>query len=164
MKKTVIGMNLKYLYIALPGNLLMLVSLFLPFIMKDGEGGNILWLTSNLSQAGALNGLAFIYPVMIFGVGCMAVLAIIAKVRAHKQLGFLWLAMSVLVTFAATIALFMTKAVVDASGIISQKVLVANLGIGFWVLLLSAYVTLYSISRRRWILCRLFLPKRIYTR
>ncbi|MBR6326202.1 MAG: ABC transporter permease subunit [Lachnospiraceae bacterium] len=142
MKKTVIGLNLKYFLPAMAAALIGCISLFLPFVKTEGK-----WI-SLFSVCGRLGGSRADF--LLYGAGiCMflsAVLALFSFVCTKKGSVITWQIVQVFGTIFMTLLIFSSKAILESSGV-STAFLNRQLGIGYWLGLIVSYVTLFLIMR-----------------
>lgn len=141
MKKTVIGLQLKYYPGAFVAGIVGVIGLFLPYILVEGKqislysifgliisgkGAGPSWLVI-LAVMSAVLGIVlgvvnFVHPTIA---GCRALAAVGAAGA-----------------FAYTILLFASKSVVDSMKLLPEAFLVKNLGPGYWLGLAAVYVML----------------------
>jgi len=111
-----------------------LISLFLPFASVGGKTVN------GFSAALTLGGLNLAAAVLVI---LTAVIGAFLLVRPSVRGARIWAAVGAIETAAVLILLFASKMILDGSGIFSEGFLVKDFGIGYWLLLITAFVGLY---------------------
>ena len=132
--KEIIGLRRRPQLIAAGIYIVSLVSLFLPFASVGGK------TVSGVSAALSLGGLhlaAAVLTVLAAAIGAFLL------VRPSVKGARLWAAAGAVETAAVSIVLFASKMIIDGSDLFSEKFLVKNFGIGYWLLLITAFVGLY---------------------
>ena len=132
MKKNVIGLRLEFLLAAVIASVAGAVCLFLPYATVAGESLTIL---------GILGGNWL--PMVAFAFAMIsAVLAVVNFVRPSVAGARVWVVSLAVQTAAFTILMFATKGMLDGMGILPEKFLVKNFGMGYWLALVASYVAL----------------------
>ena len=132
--KEIIGLRRRPQLIAAGIYIVSLVSLFLPFASVGGK------TVSGVSAALSLGGLhlaAAVLTVLAAAIGAFLL------VRPSVKGARLWAAAGAVETAAVSIVLFASKMIIDGRDLFSEKFLVKNFGIGYWLLLITAFVGLY---------------------
>ena len=137
MKKTVIGLRMEYLIPALIASAAGAVCLFLPYAYVNGSSVNILRVMGGSWLALA----AFVFSLATL------VLGIVSFIRPNRLLPKIWAASAAFQTVFYTILMFASKSTLDGMGILPGKFLVKNFGVGYWLGLITAYVTLVLIMK-----------------
>ena len=137
MKKTVIGLRMEYLIPALIASAAGAVCLFLPYASVNGSSVNILRVMGGSWLALA----AFVFSLATL------VLGIVSFIRPNRLLPKIWAASAAFQTVFYTILMFASKSTLDGMGILPGKFLVKNFGVGYWLGLITAYVTLVLIMK-----------------
>ena len=137
MKKTVIGLRMEYLLPALIASAVGVVCLFLPYASVGGSSVNILRVMSGSWLALAA---------LVFTAATLA-LGVVSFLRPGKLLPKIWAASAAFQTVFYTILMFASKSTLDGMGILPGSFLVKNFGIGYWLGLITAYVTLVLIMK-----------------
>ena len=132
--KEIIGLRRRPQMIAAGIYIVALVSVFLPFASVGGT------TVTGLSAALSLGGLHLAGLILV---ALTAVMGIFLLVKPSVKGARLWAAFGALETAAVTIELFATKMLIDPSGLLPGSFLVKNFGIGYWLLLITAFVGLY---------------------
>lgn len=132
MKKNVIGLRLEFLLAAVIASVAGAVCLFLPYVTVAGESLTIM----SIIGENWLPMVAFVFAIV------SAVLAIVNFVRPSVAGARVWVASVAVQTIAFTILMFATKGMLDGMGILPEKFLVANFGLGYWLALIASYVAL----------------------
>ena len=137
MKKTVIGLRMEYLIPALIASAAGAVCLFLPYASVNGSSVNILRVMGGSWLALA----AFVFSLATL------VLGVVSFIRPNRLLPKIWAASAAFQTVFYTILMFASKSTLDGMGILPGKFLVKNFGVGYWLGLITAYVTLVLIMK-----------------
>lgn len=132
--KEIIGLRRRPQMIAAGIYVVSLASLFLPFASVGGT------TVTGLTAALSLGGLHLIGLILV---ALAAVTGLFLLVKPSVKGARLWAAFGALETAAITIELFATKMLIDPSGLLPGSFLVKNFGIGYWLLLITAFVGLY---------------------
>lgn len=143
MKKTVIGLNLKYFKVAFIASVLSLLSLVLPFMSLGGENMLSIGVLQELMNAGKLSGLGLVLAAGVFVTVAVILFAVINLVKPSVVLTRIWIVLGAVQTFCNVVTMFATKSVVDGSGVFAESFLVKNFGIGYWIGLVVSFVGLY---------------------
>ena len=132
--KEIIGLRRRPQMIAAGIYIVSLVSLFLPFASVGGKTVNV------ISAAFSLGGLHLAAAALVI---LTAAIGLFLLVKPSKKGARLWAAVGAVSTALITIVMFATKMIVDKTDLFSGSFLVKNFGIGYWLLLITAYVGLY---------------------
>lgn len=133
--KEIIGLRRKPQLIAVAAYIVSLVSVFLPFASVGGK-------TVNLLSVG-MGGGGFLYLLLAVLVILLAACGVFLVLRASVKGVRVWTVIAAVETAAVSILLFASKMILDQSGLFSEGFLVRNFGIGYWLILISAFVGLY---------------------
>ncbi len=144
MKKTVIGLNLKYFKVACLASILGALSLILPLASVDGKS---VWSIGLLQQLSDLGSMGVILLVGTVAVAAAVVAAVVSFLRPSVLLGRLWMVFSAIWTICYTILLFGAKAMLDQSGVFPEAFLVKNFGIGYWLGMALSYFGLVYVMK-----------------
>ena len=138
-EKAIIGVRKKQQFIAICAYVVMLAALFLPYAAVGGTKIN--GINAVLSAGGML------YPIMGFlGIVLVAV-GMFLDLKPSIMGVRIWSAIGAVETLVVTVILFASKSIFDASGLFPSRFLVKNFSIGFWIVLIAAYVGLhYSMT------------------
>lgn len=132
-EKTVIGLNLKYLNMAIIASIVSLIGLFLPYVSTSGK---------TMSFMTTVSGYSWIITVAVVATVLTAVLGIVNFVRTSIW-GVRISAIAGAVSAAAyTVLLFASKSVMDGANVLEEPFLVKNLSVGYWLCLVASYVAL----------------------
>lgn len=137
MKKTVIGLNLKYFIAALAASIVSFLGLFLPYVSTDE--GKLSFFTALASGEGFGR---IILIVSVVSAILMAVLGILNLVHTTVPGCKLWVLVGAVETASLSILLFASKRLVDGINEFTGTFLVKNLGAGYWLCLVAAYAAL----------------------
>ena len=132
--KEVIGLRRKPQLIAAALYIVALVSLFLPLASVGGKTVNTF---SAAMSAGGMYLAAAVLVVLVAAIGAFLL------VKPSKKGARVWAAVGAVETAVVTILLFASKTLLDNSGLFSEKFLVKNFSIGYWLLLITAFAGLY---------------------
>ena len=132
--KEVIGLRKRPQMIAAAIYIVSLVSLFLPFASVGGKTVN------GLSAATGVGG---IHMAAVVLVALTTVVGILLLVKPSVIGARVWAAIGAVETAAVSILLFYSKMAFDNSGIFPGRFMVKDFGIGYWLLLITAFVGLY---------------------
>ncbi len=142
MKRTVIGLQLKYYTGAILGAVAGFISLFLPYASKDGKWMNIPGILAN-------SGVKGLNIIML----CAAVFTVLSAIAGGLQLlkttvtGMkIWQLFQAVSTAAWTLLLFSSKKILEGAGLYANF-LNRNLSFGFWLGIIAAYFTLIFVMR-----------------
>lgn len=136
MKKTIIGLNLKWFPAALVASFMGVLGLFLPYASVRGANLSYLDLLGKYQGTGILVFIAVVFSVVTTVCGCINFLH-------PSKLGMRLMAVTgAAETTAFTVLLFASKGMIDAQGSLPDVFLVKNFGAGYWICLIAAYVTL----------------------
>ena len=146
MKKTIIGLNLKYLLGGLVASVLCGISVFLPYVANgtDTEIG-VLALGKVLSS-----GKGIMPIVLLIGIAAsllMVVAGIIMAVKPNIPLARIWVVIGIVQAASYFLLLFGSKSMLDSSGILSKSFLVKNFGVGYWLALAASFVALFLVMK-----------------
>ena len=146
MKKTVIGLNLKYLYYAFGAALLSFISIFLPYISRDDLRMSL--LTFSLDVLGKENSspLKFIMIIACALAVVSFALGILSLTKTSKALAFAWQSILAVETALFTLIMFVTKMVVEGAGYVNSF-LNKDLSVGYWIGLVAAYTGLIFVMK-----------------
>lgn len=142
MKKTVIGLNLKYFKVAFFASVLSLLSLVLPFISAGGQNLQSVGVLTKLMSAGQSGGMTIVLLVSIVATIGVILFAVINFIKPSVLMARMWVAVAAVQTVCTVILMFGTKMMVDGSGILAEAFLVKNFGIGYWIGLVVSFVGL----------------------
>ncbi|WP_242826943.1 sugar ABC transporter permease [Butyrivibrio sp. MC2013] len=120
---------------ALAGAGVTALSLFMPYASDDNGSFNVLRL---LSGSGVLP--VFAGLLLVGGLGCFA-MALVNAFKPSYALSRVQVAFAVLTAVISSLLLFGSKALLEGSGLVSGF-MVKDFGFGFWLMLLSSYVSL----------------------
>ena len=130
--KIIIGLRLNFLIPALVASILALLGIFLPYVSTSAGSSSLLSVMSNSWLMAA----AVIFAVAV------AVLGIVSFVHPSIRGVRIWAIAAAFQTIVLTILLFASKSILDGSGALSEPFLVKYFGIGYWLSLVTSFVTL----------------------
>jgi arabinogalactan oligomer/maltooligosaccharide transport system permease protein len=132
--KEIIGLRRRPQLIAVGICIVSLVSLFLPLASVGGK------TVSGIAAASSLGGLHLIAAILVVLTSTMG-LFLLAKPSVKGAR--LWAACGAVETVSVAILLFASKKIFDSSDLLPGSFLVKDFGIGYWLLLITAFVGLY---------------------
>ena len=144
--KTVIGLNLEHFLKAFIAIVIGFISLLLPFTSKEAGRKNM--VSTVVSVLGADHSAAvsfFLYQAVILTVAYLLV-GIASYIWTSVKIVRCWMYVQICATFFWTMLLFAAKVILDESGVESDF-LIKNAGVGFWLGLIAAYVSLVFIMK-----------------
>ena len=144
MKKTVIGLNLKYFKVACLASILSALSLVLPFVSVDG---NSIWSIGLLQQLGSFNGISMVLLLGMAATVAAVVVSVVSFIKPSVLLGRVWVVISAIQTICYTVVMFGAKSMIDKAGILPNGFLVKNFGAGYWLGLIFAYISLVYVMK-----------------
>lgn len=147
MKKTVIGLNLKYFMSAFAASVLGALCLLLPYIGKEREYVRSIGIVLKLMAAGRMNALSGLLLLAIVMTAVSLLLGILNYVRPAVLTVRIWICAGAVETFCYTVMLFATKMMLDGTGVLSGSFMVKDFSLGFWLSLALAYVGLWSAMK-----------------
>lgn len=142
MKKTVIGLNLKYFRVAFLASVLGLLSLIFPFVSVGEKNLQSISVLVKLMNAGHSGGMTIVLLVSIIATIAVIVLAGINFIKPSVLMTKVWVAVSAVQAATTVVLMFGTKGMVDGSGILTESFLVKNFGIGYWFGLVFSFIGL----------------------
>ncbi|MBO5621549.1 MAG: ABC transporter permease subunit, partial [Butyrivibrio sp.] len=146
MKKTVIGLNLKYIYYAFGASVLTFLSIFLPFISRDDLKTNMLSLSLDVLGKENASGLKFVLVMAVVVSVIGLLMGIVSIIKTSKALVFAWQCVLVLETALFTLGMFVTKTVTESAGLVSSF-LNKDLSVGYFLGIVSAYAGLILVMK-----------------
>jgi len=146
MKKTVIGLNLKYIYYAFGASVLTFLSIFLPFISRDDLKTNMLSLSLDVLGKENASGLKFVLVMAVVVSVIGLLMGIVSIIKTSKALVFAWQCVLVLETVLFTLGMFVTKTVTESAGLVSSF-LNKDLSVGYFLGIVSAYAGLILVMK-----------------
>ena len=148
MKKQVLGLHSRQQYYALGGIAVMTAALLLPLATVGGTTFSA--VTAAAALTGGRHALSILWPLCGVLTPVLLAAGVFLVFRPSVKGVRLWTALNALDTAVITVLLFASKAVFDQSGLYHGRFLVRDFRIGFWLLLIGAYVSLYcSMSATR---------------
>ena len=132
MKKVIIGLRLEFMIPALVASILALLGIFLPYVSTTAESSSLL---------GVMGSSWIMVAAVIFAVAS-AVIGIVNFVRPSIWGTRIWAIVDAILAIALTVLLFASKSILDGSGVLSEPFLVKYFGIGYWLSLVTSFVTL----------------------
>lgn len=146
MKKTVIGLNLKYLYYAFGAALLSFISIFLPYISRDDLRMSLLNFSLDVLGKENSSPLKFIMIIACALAVVSFALGILSLTKTSKALAFAWQSILAVETALFTLIMFVTKMVVEGAGYVNSF-LNKDLSVGYWIGLVAAYTGLIFVMK-----------------
>lgn len=142
MKKTVIGLNLKYFKIAFISGILSVLGLLLPVIQMKN---NTVWSIGVLQRLIASDqlsggGIALLLTV-IFSIA-IVICSIVNYIKPSVVLIRIWILFCAALAFCYAVVLFSMKSTLDGTEVLSQPFLVRYFGIGYWIGLIFSFLCL----------------------
>ncbi|MBO7402545.1 MAG: ABC transporter permease subunit [Lachnospiraceae bacterium] len=142
IKRTVIGLNLKYYTGAFIGAVAGLIALFLPYASKDGK---VMFLPGILLKSGPLGLNLIMWSAFVFTV-LSAVSAVVQLLKTSVAGMKIWQVFQAVATVSWTLLLFSSKKIFESAGLYTEF-LNKNLSFGFFIGIIAAYWTLVSVMR-----------------
>lgn len=130
--KVIIGLRLEFMIPALVASILALLGIFLPYVSTTAESSSLL---------GVMGSSWIMVAAVIFAVAS-AVIGIVNFVRPSIWGTRIWAIVDAILAIALTVLLFASKSILDGSGVLSEPFLVKYFGIGYWLSLVTSFVTL----------------------
>lgn len=147
MKKTVIGMNLKYRKTAFWGSVLIMLAMLLPYVSMEGEkicGGR---LALELMKNETVSKFYIVLAVAAAGSIIMVLCGIINIIKPSVIAARIWMIFGSIETAGFSFLLFGSKQMLDSSGLLPGKFLVRDFGLGYYLALVASFVSLYAIMK-----------------
>ena len=144
--KTVIGLNLTFFMRAFIATVLSFIAMLLPFTGKESGGKNMLSTVFSVLSAENSAGISFFLYLAVLFTTASLIVGIASYLKTSVKTVKAWMYVRVCATFFWTMLLFATKIILEDSGI-EENFLLKNAGIGFWLGILTAYVSLVFIMR-----------------
>ncbi len=144
--KTVIGLNLTFFMRAIIATVLSFIAMLLPFTGKESGGKNMLSTVFSVLSAKNSAGISFFLYLAVLFTTASLIVGIASYLKTSVKIVKAWMYVQVCATFFWTMLLFATKIILEDSGI-EENFLLKNAGIGFWLGILTAYVSLVFIMR-----------------
>ena len=144
--KTVIGLNLTFFMRALITTVLSFIAMLLPFTGKESGGKNMISTVFSVLSAENSAGISFFLYLAVVFTAASLIVGIASYLKTSVKIVKAWMYVQVCATFFWTMLLFATKIILENSGI-EENFLLKNAGIGFWLGILTAYVSLVFIMR-----------------
>ena len=145
-KQSLIGLRTEYLSKALVAAVLSLLCLFLPYVHRPDLNRNLLGIVMELwgaKERTPLSVVAIGVVVLSIGSACMGLFSFIQKGKRQTKI---WQILQVFTATFWVILLFSGKMILEGNGI-TGSFLNKDLGIGFWVGLISAVTALVLIMK-----------------
>lgn len=145
MKKDVIGLRQQYLPFALGASALGVIALFLPLVSLNGESVSIFSAVfAAFTAANAPGSVSILLIAAALAVLSLA-LGVVSFLRPSKLCVRIWAVAAALETIFTAILMLVSKSIADGLGLVSGSFLVRNLGLGYWISLIVAFVALILI-------------------
>ena len=146
MKKTVIGLNLKYLYMAFGAALLSFISIYLPYIGRDDLKMNLFSFSMDVLGKENSSSLKFIMVFACVFATAGLVLGVINIVKTSKAVSIAWQCVLAVQTALFTLIMFTSKMVVEGSGY-ATGFLNKDLSFGYFLGLIASYAALILVMK-----------------
>ncbi|MBP3783149.1 MAG: ABC transporter permease subunit [Butyrivibrio sp.] len=144
--KTVIGLNLEHFLKALIAIVIGFISLLLPFTSKEAGRKNMVSTAASVLSAEHAPVISFfLYLAVVLTVVSLLV-GIASYIWTSVKIVRCWMYVQICATFFWTMLLFAAKVILDESGV-ESNFLLKNAGVGFWLGLIAAYVSLVFIMK-----------------
>lgn len=144
--KTVIGLNLTFFLRAIIATVLSFIAMLLPFTGEEPGGKNMISTVFSVLSAKNSAGISFFLYLAVLFTTASLIVGIASYLKTSVKIVKAWMYVQVCATFFWTMLLFATKIILEDSGI-EENFLLKNAGIGFWLGILTAYVSLVFIMR-----------------
>lgn len=146
MKKIVIGLNLRHFYKAFAAIVFGFISLFLPYVSRDGIRPSLVGTAFDLLAAEGSSKISFfVYLAVILTIASF-ILGILSFVKTSVKLMKIWQCVQAFNTAFWTFLLFASKTILENSHL-QTGFMNKFFGIGFWIGLVAAYVGLVFIMK-----------------
>ncbi len=146
MKKTVIGLNLKYMYYAFTACALVFISTFLPFIKRDDLNTNMISFAVTVMGKENAGGLKYIIVLAVVFSAIALCMGIVTLIKTTKAKAFIWQVILAVETVLFTLVMFVTRMVTEGAGLASGF-LNKDLSVGYFIALVSAYAGLIFVMK-----------------
>lgn len=146
MKKIVIGLNLRHFYKALAAVILGFISLFLPYVSRDGMRSSLIGTAFKLLAASESSKITFFVYLTIILTVISFVFGLINLFKTSVKTMKIWQCVQALSTVFWTFLIFSSKMILEAAHL-QTSFMNKYLGIGFWIGLIAAYVGLVFIMK-----------------
>lgn len=143
MKKDVIGLRVKYLIPAVIFSLIGVIAWFLPYISMDGEKYSVYSIYAN----NPLSNLSILIAVGMLCTLVGLVLGVIMLVIPKVILGRIWVIIAAIPAVCYSVLLFVSKGMLDKCGVLPSAFMVKNFSFGYWISLVMAFVTLFTVMK-----------------
>lgn len=143
MKKPVLGLSLQYFKVVFIASVLAAVGLCFPFVKMENESMRSIQILLELGKTNQLGGLSIILLIGIAATAAACLIAVIGLKKISIPLTRVWIACGVIEAFCYTVLLFGSKSMLDGANLLSEAFLVKNFGVGYWLCLIFAYVSLF---------------------
>jgi arabinogalactan oligomer/maltooligosaccharide transport system permease protein len=142
------GVNAKFINYLLASGILLIISLFLPFLSVKSEKVSIsgmkllLHIVQGVSDQGLSTHLNLI--AILIGLPCLLIVLMIPSVlMVRKKATIHYSIISFVVSAICSVfILFIAKRTIDGAQILSNGFLIRNLGVGYWAYLIIAFIGL----------------------
>ena len=146
MKKTVIGLNLKYLHMAFGAALLSFISIFLPYIGRDDLRISLFSFSMDILGKENSSNLKFIMIIACVLATLGFALGIVNLLKTSKKVSFVWQCILAAQTALFTLILFTSKMVVESAGY-ATSFLNKDLSFGYFLGLIASYAGLILVMK-----------------
>lgn len=153
MKTNIIGLNTKLVRVLSVICIFPVLALFLPFFRIKEQGISVTGLKI-LTEIFKSLGTQGVSPILIAGILLFTLLPLTILIcgfvtfkKPSKVTGKVTVGVFTLYTFLMSVSLFATKGIIDASGRLPVKFWLKDFSVGFWIMLLVAYVGLIVAMR-----------------
>lgn len=147
VQKNVIGINSQQLKLGLISAIVTFVCTLLPFASVGGSHKMLWVLALGVLGGGDAGFIGCLYLVLgiltIVSAGMGAFMFKNPSINGVRA----WMIVQAAATTFATMLLFGSKAVIDRSDLFSERFMIKNFGIGFWLILIASYVTLQAVMK-----------------
>ena len=130
--RVIIGLRLEFLIPALAASILALLGIFLPYVSTSAESSSLL----------SVMGSSWLMAAAVIFAVASAVIGIVNYVRPSIWGTRIWVIVDAILAIVLTVLLFASKSILDGSGALSEAFLVKYFGIGYWLSLVTSFVTL----------------------
>lgn len=146
MKKIVIGLNLRHFYKALAAVIFGFISLFLPYVSRDGMRSSFIGTAFKLLAASESSKITFFVYLTIILTVISFVFGLINLFKTSVKTMKIWQCVQALSTVFWTFLIFSSKMILEAAHL-QTSFMNKYLGIGFWIGLIAAYAGLVFIMK-----------------
>ena len=144
--KIVIGLNLNHFLKAFIAIILSFASLLLPYTGKESGRKNMISSSLSILSADHSSAISFFLYLTVILTILSLILALVSYFKTGVKIVKTWMIVQIFATVFWTLLLFATKMILEGAGI-EKGFLMKNVGVGYWIGLITAYVGLIYIMK-----------------